>query len=112
MLEAIIAFALGGLLLALAVTPPMTAVALGIAGAAIGVLGGVVFGIMYHVHLHRALRGELPARWWWNPTAHHPRLRPEQFRAMRPWFLGGVASFLACVLGFVFVASALLKTGG
>lgn len=109
MFETILALGVGAVLWAVSAASPMTAAMVGLVGALTGVVGGTVAGVFYHVTLERQLRGQLPARWWLNPMAHHDVLTESQWRAVVPWFISGVASFFACMLGLLFAAGAVLK---
>ncbi|MBW2243885.1 MAG: hypothetical protein JRH01_18040 [Deltaproteobacteria bacterium] len=79
-----------------------------VVGLAIGVPGALV----YHVRLRLCLirSGDLPARWWVHPFAHHGRLAAADLDWVLPpcWIgaSGGVVAFLGCLIGAVAVVSA------
>jgi hypothetical protein len=77
---------------------------------ALGLLVGVPTGFWYHVKLRECLRsaGELPARWWLQPVAHHEGLSPDDRPAVMFWFSLGGAGFGLTVLGCVGVGAGVL----
>lgn len=79
--------------------------------AVAGLVFGVPTGLVYHVELHRALRGSeaLVAGWWWRPTALHPRIPRPARRRVLGWCFAGAAGFVVSVLGCVVSALGLFR---
>jgi hypothetical protein len=88
--------------------PGVLGLQVGAALVAFSLTIGVFAGIGYHVVLGRALPHR-PARWWWNPTAHHGALAPEGRRRVMPWFVVGAAGFGGSMLGCATFLSAALR---
>jgi hypothetical protein len=114
MIETLLVF-VGVLLLAagalvMHLIPPEWLVQAGWACTAAGLLLGVPTGFWYHVKLRGCLRraGELQARWWLRPVAHHGRLAPEEQSGVLVWFFAGGVGFGLSVLGCVGVAAGVL----
>lgn len=112
MTEALVVFAVVGALVvlgALAVVLPIETLALA-GGACIigGFLVGVPAGAYYHYVLYRCLaaRGKVPSDFIWHPTRFHERLRADELRRIRPWFLAGAICF-----GLIMLGSALCLLG-
>lgn len=108
MIEALVVFALVGLLVGLGVLAvslsleALLLTAVGCVGA--GFVVGVTAGVYYHLALYRCLakRGPVPRTFVWNPTRYHALLQPEELSRITPWFVIG-----ACGFGVILVGSAL-----
>jgi hypothetical protein len=109
MVEAAVAL---GILLLLTVAAVVHALApfepLLYAGAALvtlGMVGGIPFGIVYHVRLYQALRGrgELVPRWWLRPISLNPPRGSREYARVMPWCHAGAAG-----IGVAFVGCGLL----
>ncbi len=107
--------ALAGLLLAslalATVLSPETGLAVGLGAIGIGMALSVPTGWQYHVKLARTVgvRGELPPRWWWNPTAHHHKMTAEDRQAVMPWFVAGALGFALAMVGCGVGLTALVR---
>ncbi|MEY3012118.1 MAG: hypothetical protein RIT45_853 [Pseudomonadota bacterium] len=75
----------------------------------LGAAFGIPTGVLYHVHLARALgaRGLLPEGWYWRPIELHPLLEDgRERRWVLLWCGMGALGFLVMVLGLVALAAA------
>jgi hypothetical protein len=115
MIEALVVFAVVGLLVLLGIAAfALTVEVLLIAGAgcvAVGFLLGLPAGTLYHLKLYRslALRGPVPRSFWLRPTSLHARLEPGEWRAIAPWFVTGGTGFGLIVLGCLIVMLGLMR---
>ncbi|HKU40790.1 MAG TPA: hypothetical protein VJR89_21665 [Polyangiales bacterium] len=115
MIEALLVFAVVGLLVLLGTCAyALTIEALLIAGAAciaVGFVIGLPAGALYHVRLYRCLaqRGPVPRAFWLRPTSLHPELESGEWRGIAPWFVVGGTGFALIVLGCLIVMMALLR---
>jgi len=98
-------------LLATASIEPTLAIRGGLLVSIAFVLLGSVAGAVYHRRLHRCLsaRGDLPPRWWLDPTTLHVRLTDDERVGVMPPFYLGAAAFGFCVLGCVAMVSGLVR---
>jgi hypothetical protein len=107
-LELLMALGLFGALAALALlymlVPPLTLAWVALVVTATGVVVGIPTGVVYHLVLRRELLrlGELPARWWVRPHAHHERLDEHGQKRVMPWFLTSGAGFVLILVGSAF----------
>ena len=81
--------------------------------AVLGLVLGLPTGFWYHVKLRSALRraGELTARWWLQPVAHHVHLTADERPGVMFWFTIGGAGFGLTMLGCLGVGAAVLLEG-
>jgi hypothetical protein len=81
-----------GLLVTTAVLDADSLMAVGALLAALGFLGSVAAGAVYHARLRAALGrvGALPPWWWLAPTRLHRRLEGDARRVVLAWFRVGV----------------------
>ena len=98
---------LGALVMAL---PPITSLWVALALVALGALLGGPFGVLYHLRLRRELerQGDLPARWYLEPTRHHRALRDDAMRRVGPAFALGALGFGLMMLGCTLATMVLL----
>lgn len=115
MIEAFLALGFVGAMAAASaawwILPLDTLLLLGLELMAAGLLFGLPTGAWYHVELRRALlrNGELPARWWLQPTRLHGRIPAPDRRRVLGWCLAGAAGFGVTVLGCAVVAIGALR---
>jgi hypothetical protein len=109
------ALALMGLVgyLVTVVTPDLV-LTLGVVFLVVGLLEGVPTGLWYHVVLRRmvAAKGEVPQRWWLNPSQLHAALTAKELRRVRFWFVLGGLGYLVAVAGGVAAIVGLLAKRG
>lgn len=100
------------LLGAASMLPWDTALDVGLYLSAAGFAIGIPTGTMYHVALWRELRhlpGGVPARWIWNPIAHHHKLSDSALRRVRPWFYVGGFGFVVISAGLAMMVVAMVS---
>jgi hypothetical protein len=79
---------------------------------ALGLAGGGMAGVVYHLALYRELmRLHAETRGWlWSPVAHHEALDEPGKRRVLPWFRLGAAGFVVCIAGIGMVVVAVLRS--
>lgn len=103
--------ALIALVAALPTVDPTVLLAWGTRATVAGLLLGIPPALVYHWRLAYVLRarGELPRRWYWNPTALHTRLvNSESNYVLRPFYVGGIGFLITCI-GFLVIGIAVLR---
>lgn len=78
---------------------------------ALGAAFGVPTGVLYHIHLARALapEGLLPEGWYWRPLDLHPLLDEGRERTwVLIWCYLGALGFGVMVLGLIALAAAAI----
>jgi hypothetical protein len=100
----VVALALG--VVAVAVTPWTSLLAVGAVTTAVGLAFGVATGFWYHVALARTLAAvnALTPRWWLRPVPLHGRLDAAGRQRVLPWFYAGAAGFVVTVVGMALIA--------
>lgn len=107
-LGAVAALGLGGVLGEALSAPAMIALALGT--LLLGLVVGVPTGFWYHVLLYRIVSSKtpVPRRWWLAPSDLHAHLTRAEERRIRPWYrLGGIGFALSVVGGLAAIAGLL-----
>ncbi|MFT3926815.1 MAG: hypothetical protein QM778_29995 [Myxococcales bacterium] len=92
---------LGGLAWLVAALPPLQLLYISLAVVGLGVLLGIPFGLLYHLRLRTELLrlGELPRRWYLEPTKLHARLGDAALARVYPAFMLGALGFGLIMLG-------------
>lgn len=112
MFEAALAGALLCYLLLLGVPGIVWQLWAGTLTTAVGLAGGGMAGLVYHLALRRELmRLHADTRGWlWSPVAHHEALDASGKRRVLPWFRLGAAGFVVCIAGIGMVVVAVLRS--